>query len=121
MYRMYIYHVGLSCVFSQRKGVSLYEYIHVKSSGEKPGSGVGGGEKPGSGVGGGSVFSSLQVARQISQAMGYLHAKGVVVQTLCSRNVSLEPKVKLCLMDHSFPEARFQRLVTVFVQANLHV
>ena len=75
---------------SQRKGIPLYDYIHTK------------GDKN-------TVYSSLQVARQISQAMGYLHAKGVVVQTLCSRNISLEPKVKLCLMDHSFPEVKFKR------------
>lgn len=36
--------------------------------------------------------------------MGYLHAKGIVHKKLTSRNVVLESRVKVCLMDQGMAE-----------------
>lgn len=41
----------------------------------------------------------VSIGRQVAQAMGYLHAKGITAQVLNSRNIYLEPKVKLSLLD----------------------
>ena len=78
--------------YSVRKGVSMYEQVHIKR------------EKM-------SLHSRVSVVRQIAQAMGYLHAKGIVMKKLNSKNIYLEPKVKLCLMDYSMTETKFDRYV----------
>lgn len=35
--------------------------------------------------------------------MGYLHAKGIVLKTLCSKNVHLETKVKISMVNYASP------------------
>ena len=69
---------------SEVKGASLYEKLHVKSETSV------------------SLRSRVNIARQVALAVGYLHARGVIVGKLDSRNVHLEPKVKLSLLDHGF-------------------
>ena len=51
----------------------------------------------------------MSIIQQITQGMGYLHAKGIVMTKLNSHNISLEPKVKICLMDYGMAQARFDR------------
>ena len=70
---------------SELKGPSLYEKIHLRSDRI-------------------SMQSRISTARQVALAMGYLHAKGIVVRKLNSRNIHLEPKVKLSLLDHGMAE-----------------
>ncbi len=72
------------------KGKSLYEQIHLTS------------EKV-------SLHTRVTVARQVAQGMGYLHAKGIILHKLNSKNVYLEPKVKLCLMDYGMAEIKYDR------------
>ena len=73
----------------------MYEQVHIKR------------EKM-------SLHSRVSVVRQIAQAMGYLHAKGIVMKKLNSKNIYLEPKVKLCLMDYSMTETKFDRYVIAY-------
>ena len=42
----------------------------------------------------------------MAQAMSYLHSRGIIHGRLNSRNVFLEAKIKLSLLDHSIPESR---------------
>ena len=72
------------------KGKSLYEQIHLTN------------EKIG-------MHTRVNIVRQVAQGMGYLHARGIVVRKLNSRNIYLEPKVKLSLMDYSMPENKHNR------------
>ena len=44
--------------------------------------------------------------------MGYLHAKGITAQILNSRNIYLEPKVKLSLLDQGMAEMEIARQAT---------
>jgi kinase suppressor of Ras 2 len=53
--------------------------------------------------------SRVNITRQIAQALGYLHAKGIVMCTLNSQNIFLESKVKICLMDYGMAESRNDR------------
>lgn len=72
------------------KGASLYHKLHLQSDRM-------------------SMRSCLSIARQVSQAMGYLHAKGIVVRKLNSKNIHLEPKVKLSLLDHGMAQEKYRR------------
>ncbi|UYV64396.1 hypothetical protein LAZ67_3000523 [Cordylochernes scorpioides] len=72
----------LAIVTSMKKGPSLYEQIHLKKH-----------KLP--------FHSKVNIARQVAQGMGYLHAKGIVHRKLCSSNILLENRVKVCLMDMS--------------------
>ena len=56
-----------------------------------------------------SLHSRVNVVKQLAQAMGYLHAKGLVLCKLNSRNITLEPKVKVSLMDFGMSEKKFDR------------
>ncbi|KAK3601052.1 hypothetical protein CHS0354_029278 [Potamilus streckersoni] len=47
--------------------------------------------------------------RQIANAMGYLHAKDIVIKNLTSRNVLLCPSVKLSFLDCGMVEKRHDR------------
>ena len=67
---------------SEVKGATLYEKLHTKCETSM------------------SLRSRVNIARQVALAVGYLHARGVVVGKLDSRNVHLEPKVKISLLDH---------------------
>ncbi|XP_015795404.1 kinase suppressor of Ras 2 isoform X2 [Tetranychus urticae] len=71
---------NLSVITSMRKGISLLEHIHVKHQVISP-------------------PNRINIARQIAQAMGYLHAKGIIHKRLTSNNIILESKVKICLID----------------------
>jgi len=53
--------------------------------------------------------SRVNIGRQVAQAMGYLHAKGITAQILNSRNIYLEPKVKLSLLDQGMAEMEIAR------------
>ncbi|XP_077516180.1 uncharacterized protein LOC144126111 isoform X3 [Amblyomma americanum] len=72
-------------ITSMKKGPSLFEHIHIKKHHL-------------------SFHTKVNIARQIVQGMGYLHAKGIVHKTLTSKNVILESRVKLCLMDQGLAE-----------------
>lgn len=53
-----------------------------------------------------NLEEKLTIARQVAQAMGYLHAKGIVHGKLNTNNVIVEKRrAKVCLLDQSFPEA----------------
>jgi len=68
-------------VTSMNKGPSLYEQIHIKKESL-------------------SMAYRISVGRQVAQAVGYLHAKDIILQKrLNSHNIILETKVKLCLID----------------------
>lgn len=68
-------------VTSMKKGPSLYEHIHIKKESI-------------------SMLYRISIARQVAQAVGYLHAKNIILQKrLNSQNIILENKVKLCLID----------------------
>lgn len=42
--------------------------------------------------------------------MGYLHAKGIVHKKLNSKNIFLESKVKICMLDNGMAEKGLDRL-----------
>lgn len=44
--------------------------------------------------------------------MGYLHAKGIVLKTLTSKNIYLECKVKITTLDDGAPLKRHDRMNT---------
>lgn len=70
----------LSVVTSMQKGCSLHETLHVKQK-----------LLP--------FPVKLNILRQVAQAMGYLHARGIVHGKISSNNIIIENKVKICLMD----------------------
>jgi len=73
---------NLAVVTSVRKGHTLYTHLHLRQS----------------------TFhfsSKLSIAKQIAQGMGYLHAKGIALGKLCSRNIYLESKVKIAITDYA--------------------
>ncbi|XP_059081900.1 tyrosine-protein kinase receptor TYRO3-like [Tigriopus californicus] len=47
------------------------------------------------------VEKTLSIAKQLSNAMGYLHAKNIIHGRISSRNVFLETKVQLSLLDYA--------------------
>lgn len=75
---------------SVQKGVSLYDHLHIRE------------EKV-------SVHLGISITRQVAQGMGYLHARGIVIRKLNSKNIFLDTKVKLCLMDYGMAEKRHDR------------
>ncbi|KAK6188544.1 hypothetical protein SNE40_004701 [Patella caerulea] len=80
----------LAVITSFHRGTSLYEHIHVKH------------EKI-------SMYSKVQMLRQIALGMGYLHAKGIVLRRLNTHNVFLCPRVKLSAMDWGIAESVHDR------------
>ncbi|KAF2358885.1 Serine-threonine/tyrosine-protein kinase catalytic domain [Trinorchestia longiramus] len=52
--------------------------------------------------------SRMAISKQVSQAMSYLHSRGIVHGHLNSRNVFLEAKIKLSILDHSMVEDDIQ-------------
>ncbi|XP_047740799.1 kinase suppressor of Ras 1-like [Hyalella azteca] len=74
----------LAVVTGPRRGVSLYHHSLTRPP---------------------SPYSSrIAVAKQVSQAMSYLHSRDIVHGHLNSRNVFLEAKIKLSVFDHSMVE-----------------
>ena len=47
------------------------------------------------------VDYKVQVARQLANALGYIHSRGIVHGRLSSQNVFLENKVQLSLIDYA--------------------
>lgn len=76
---------NLSVITSDLKGISVYDKLHLLPD-----------RIP--------MRSRVNIGRQVAQAMGYLHAKGITAQVLNSRNIYLEPKVKLSLLDQGMAE-----------------
>lgn len=72
----------LAIITSMRKGPSLYEQLHMQRY-----------RLP--------FYNKVSIARQIAQGMGYLHAKGIIHKKLNSKNIILEGRVKLCIMDQA--------------------
>ena len=70
----------LAVITSMQTGKSVYECLHVKQQSF-------------------SFPSKLNILRQVAQAMGYLHARGIVHKKISSNNIIIENKVKICLMD----------------------
>ncbi|XP_064608724.1 uncharacterized protein LOC135472922 [Liolophura sinensis] len=80
----------LAVVSGLSRRPSLYESIHIK------------GEKM-------QLHMRVQIIRQIAQAMGYLHAKGIILRRLNTKNIFLEPKVKISIMDHGMSQQKCDR------------
>jgi len=78
---------------SELKGCSLYDRLHL--TGEKM-----------------PLRSRVSIGRQVALALGYLHAKSISARCLSSRNVYLEPKVKLSVLDHGIASTDGTRWVT---------
>uniref|UniRef100_A0A914VPY8 Uncharacterized protein n=1 Tax=Plectus sambesii TaxID=2011161 RepID=A0A914VPY8_9BILA len=80
----------MAVVSSIRKGDSLYDAVQVKERQL-------------------SYQTKVNIAKQIAQGMGYLHAKGIVLQCLTTRNIYLECKVKICTLDYGGLKRRQRR------------
>ena len=74
---------------SELKGISVYDRIHTSSE-----------RLP--------TRTKINIARHVSQAIGYLHAKGFPVRTINSKNIYFDPKVKLSLLDQSLPNITYK-------------
>ncbi|XP_002159189.2 kinase suppressor of Ras 2 [Hydra vulgaris] len=73
---------NLAVITSVRKGHTLYSHIHMHQT----------------------LFhfgSKFSISKQIAQGMGYLHAKGITLGKLCSKNIFLESKVKISITDYT--------------------
>ena len=70
---------------SELKGCSLYKRLHLTAE-----------KMP--------LRNRVSIGRQVAQALGYLHAKSISARCLSSRNVYLEPKVKLSVLDHGIAD-----------------
>ncbi|RWS07978.1 kinase suppressor of Ras (KSR)-like protein [Dinothrombium tinctorium] len=79
----------LAVITSARKGPSIFEHIHIRQQSI-------------------SLPNKINIARQIAQAMGYLHARGIVHKRLHSTNIILESRVKICLMDQGIANGEFE-------------
>ncbi|KAL3866085.1 hypothetical protein ACJMK2_043423 [Sinanodonta woodiana] len=77
-------------VTSVNHGKSLHESIHVLSEHI-------------------DCNSRIIILRQIANAMGYLHAKDIIIKNLTSRNVLLCPSVKLSFLDCGMVEKKHGR------------
>ena len=96
------------CVItSMKQGPTLYEKIHVRKEFL-------------------SRTYKISIARQVTQAIGYLHAKGIAFSpaSVNSHHVILEAKVKLCLIDLTtapscpcVPCASTMGLISVFLRS----
>ncbi|PFX34483.1 raf homolog serine/threonine-protein kinase phl-like [Stylophora pistillata] len=81
---------NLAVITSVRRGLSLYNHLHVRQDLF-------------------SLQSKISIAKQISQGMSYLHAKGIVLPALTTMNVFLESKVKLCVSGYCNKTTRVER------------
>lgn len=84
-------HPNLAIVTGMRKGISIYEQLRKRQSSVM------------------TLSYKLSIAKQVSQAMGYLHARGIPMKKLNSKNVFLESKVKLCLNDYGMAAIRHDK------------
>lgn len=81
---------NLAVITSVRRGLSLYNHLHVRQDLF-------------------SLHSKISIAKQIAQGMSYLHAKGIVLPALTTMNVFLESKVKLCVSGYCNKTTRDER------------
>ncbi|XP_068694406.1 kinase suppressor of Ras 1-like [Montipora foliosa] len=81
---------NLAVITSVRRGLSLYNHLHVRQDHF-------------------SLHSKISIAKQIAQGMSYLHAKGIVLPALTAMNVFLESKVKLCVSSYCNRTTRVER------------
>lgn len=81
---------NLAVITSIRRGLSLYNHVHVRQDLF-------------------SLYSKITIAKQIAQGMSYLHAKGIVLPALTAMNVFLESKVKLCVSGYCNRTTRVER------------
>ncbi|KRX47270.1 Kinase suppressor of Ras 2 [Trichinella murrelli] len=81
----------LAIVTCLNKGISLYQALHVEN------------------VRPFSEQQKLNIAGQIAQGMSYLHARGVTLKTLSSKNVMLESKVKISMLDYGVAPSKYDR------------
>ncbi|XP_055867839.1 kinase suppressor of Ras 2-like isoform X1 [Biomphalaria glabrata] len=81
---------NLAVVTCSPQGKSLYEHIHIQH------------EKM-------TLHTKIGVLRQIALGMGYLHAKGIVLRKLNTKNVFVGHKVKVSAMDYGFPDSAHDR------------
>ena len=77
MYKIHSIHHCVPCSFC--KGRTLYTYIHMWSEPF-------------------ALERSVNIGRQVAQAMGYLHARGIVHKDLNTKNIFLE-KDKVVITD----------------------
>uniref|UniRef100_T1IZJ7 Protein kinase domain-containing protein n=1 Tax=Strigamia maritima TaxID=126957 RepID=T1IZJ7_STRMM len=80
----------LAIVMSRRSGPSVYDFVHTRGDSI-------------------SLSDKISIAHQTAQAMGYIHAKGMVHGCLSSRNVFLEGRVQVSLLDHDLPDSCLDR------------
>ena len=97
-------------ITSMKKGPTLYEKIHVANDFL-------------------SRTYKISIARQVTQAIGYLHAKNIAFShtSINSHHIILENKVKLCLIDLTntsscpcVPCASTLGLISVFIRSPIH-
>lgn len=81
---------NLAVITSVRRGLSLYNHLHVRQDHF-------------------TLHSKISIAKQIAQGMSYLHAKGIVLPALTAMNVFLESKVKLCVSGYCNRTTRVER------------
>lgn len=81
---------NLAVITSIRRGLSLYNHLHVRQDPFL-------------------LHSKISIAKQIAQGMSYLHAKGIVLPALTTMNVFLESKVKLCVSGYCNRNTRVER------------
>ncbi|KRZ72052.1 Kinase suppressor of Ras 2, partial [Trichinella papuae] len=81
----------LAIVTCLNKGISLYQALHVEN------------------VRPFSEQQKLNIAGQIAQGMSYLHARGVTLKTLSSKNIMLESKVKISMLDYGVAPSKYDR------------
>ncbi|KAI1296774.1 Serine/threonine-protein kinase-transforming protein Rmil [Halotydeus destructor] len=72
-------------ITSMTKGPSLFEHIHLKQDTL-------------------TLATKISIARQIAQAISYMHAKKMVHRRLNSNNIILENRIKVCLIDQGVPK-----------------
>lgn len=80
----------VAVITSLHTGPSLYDQIHLNR------------EKI-------TTLGKINIIRQISLGVGYLHARGIVICKLNSRNIHLDHKVKISLLDYGMSEYKFDR------------
>ncbi|XP_041367513.1 raf homolog serine/threonine-protein kinase-like [Gigantopelta aegis] len=81
---------NMAVITSMPKGMSLYENIYTTK------------DKL-------NMHTKVQILQQISLGMGYLHAKGIVLRKLNTKNVFLGSKVKISVMDWGMSDIRHNR------------
>ncbi|OWF45989.1 kinase suppressor of Ras 2-like [Mizuhopecten yessoensis] len=77
-------------VLSVQDGISLYDQIHKRK------------EKM-------NLQNKIQCLRQVAHGVGYLHAKGIVIRCLSTRNVFMCPKARVSVVDYGIADKHSDR------------